>query len=467
MSEDRIALEERSQLLRDELKSWEKLFASANAGRKAGRDDIKADQIIGMPEPNAAPKLAHADGSACEALKYKEYNKIRDVLSGKVPPPATPRATRKRKAEPDLAQTPSKKRTPPSVTPRKDVTSESWFQAALQAEASPAAKISAIGPTPQKDGKLLGIFEFLPAQTPSRSNRAALGSIDLNVLQTPSRAVKHLEADTVEHARYMKTPQSSGKRFMLDQFVTPQKPKDDPKKASTPLSHTFKTPAFLRRQTFPLDTVDPGQSPEHVKPWKRRGFTRSLSSMIEEMRKEQEHEHDDEMDILRDMEGDVEGGTSDPPAQTRVPEVMVEDSQLDVTLDAEGFVPFDMEDDLEPSLLNEKGEPRKVWKKKGLKRQTRRVNMRPVRKQAQETQPDLAEAGVCDGAPDDGSNSEYDGAADAAKQPRSKAANALANQTKPKRKIKANALAHTNFVRLKIKSKNPKSNGRGRFGGRR
>ena len=34
--------------LRNELKTWEKAFANANEGRKAGRDDIKNDPQIGM-----------------------------------------------------------------------------------------------------------------------------------------------------------------------------------------------------------------------------------------------------------------------------------------------------------------------------------------------------------------------------------------------------------------------------------
>lgn len=35
--------------LRLELKGWEKLFAAANQGRKAGRDDIKQHPEIGNP----------------------------------------------------------------------------------------------------------------------------------------------------------------------------------------------------------------------------------------------------------------------------------------------------------------------------------------------------------------------------------------------------------------------------------
>ena len=34
--------------LRAELKEWEKAFAAANGGRKAGREDIKKDPTIGV-----------------------------------------------------------------------------------------------------------------------------------------------------------------------------------------------------------------------------------------------------------------------------------------------------------------------------------------------------------------------------------------------------------------------------------
>jgi hypothetical protein len=34
-------------ILRAELKQWEKAFSAANGGRRAGRDDIKQDPTIG------------------------------------------------------------------------------------------------------------------------------------------------------------------------------------------------------------------------------------------------------------------------------------------------------------------------------------------------------------------------------------------------------------------------------------
>jgi hypothetical protein len=48
MAEEYAVLEERSNSLRKELKAWEKSFADTNSGRKAERDDIKANLDIGM-----------------------------------------------------------------------------------------------------------------------------------------------------------------------------------------------------------------------------------------------------------------------------------------------------------------------------------------------------------------------------------------------------------------------------------
>lgn len=49
MDEDeRTELTEQSVFLRQELKVWERQFATANDGRKAGREDIKQNPHIGM-----------------------------------------------------------------------------------------------------------------------------------------------------------------------------------------------------------------------------------------------------------------------------------------------------------------------------------------------------------------------------------------------------------------------------------
>lgn len=47
-AEEREQLLEQSSLLRQELKTWERDFAAANGGRKAGREDIKQHPTIGI-----------------------------------------------------------------------------------------------------------------------------------------------------------------------------------------------------------------------------------------------------------------------------------------------------------------------------------------------------------------------------------------------------------------------------------
>ena len=46
-STPQIASLEKLQTLRVELKEWEKAFTADHEGRKAGRDDIKKDAVIG------------------------------------------------------------------------------------------------------------------------------------------------------------------------------------------------------------------------------------------------------------------------------------------------------------------------------------------------------------------------------------------------------------------------------------
>lgn len=57
-------IQEQANNLRQELKEWEKSFAAANQGRKAGRDDIKAHPTIGTTTaiffPPSNTTLAHS-----------------------------------------------------------------------------------------------------------------------------------------------------------------------------------------------------------------------------------------------------------------------------------------------------------------------------------------------------------------------------------------------------------------------
>jgi hypothetical protein len=312
-----------------------------------------------------------ADLINCAAGKYKEYNKLRDISSGKTV--VEKGKVTKRKSGDDVPLTPSKRARSVDATPRKCKDSRTEVPEAHVEHETPVAKRTMMGPTPQKDGQVLGIFDLLPSETPSRL-RTVLGNI-ANIMRTPSKPNVLFKDDaTMEaNARGSKTPQSTGKRFLLDSFVTPRKRKSE-EEEGTPSSSMkrLKTPSFLKRDNFVLDTVtEEPLSPKVALPWKR-SFGRSLSGMIKDLRKQEDEEGDDEWEAMREMEEDM---VSSKPTTLNIPKIVVQDSQRDVVLDAEGFVPSDAEETDSAVLpqLDRNGNPRKPYKKKGLKRQTRRV----------------------------------------------------------------------------------------------
>jgi hypothetical protein len=503
MEDDKQIPEQMSVQLRQELKIWEKQFATDNGGRKAGRADIKANTAIGtfIYSFEASRLTRHL------AAKYKEYNKLRELLSAKETPQQPAATTAKRHATSEYKQSPPKRSKTPEATPEKQQRTQMDDPAEHIEFATPVVKRLSFGPTPQKDGQVLGIFDLLPGETPSRL-RTVLGDVNVNVARTPSKNPSESDDGLVEERlRRSRTPLSTGKRFMLDSFVTPKKRKDN--EASTPSSSMkeFETPSFLRRDIFALSTVlEEPQSPEMARPWKRRSFGRSLSGMVKEMRKQEEEKADEEWEIMREMEEtDYRAVVGKKPA---APKTLVEDSQIQ--LDVDGFVPSDFESDADEKTTGSK--PRKAWKKKGLKRQTRRVIMRPVTILPQQAQapephsesdndeedvpedivqdtqiaPKLPDSGYLSGGDED-AGYDYEDVAhglpdedvktktesesrstDKRKKGTSKTEDNPA--TKPGKKIDPNSQKHANFQRLKIRGKGPangRTGGRGRFGRKR
>lgn len=193
------------------------------------------------------------------------------------------------------------------------------------------------------------------------------------MLQTPSRKTQDAasEASLESRARGERTPQSAGKRFMLNQFVTPQKRKVEEQDTPSSTLRGLATPAFLRRGNA-LGAIDEAdETTPRPAPWKRRGLGRSLSAMIQAMKKDEDDKLDEEADIMREMEME-EAGISLPLKKPRVPQTQVEDSQAPMPLGPDRGLDSEEDEDEEPELGPD-GKPRRVWKKKGLKRQTRRV----------------------------------------------------------------------------------------------
>ncbi|KAL1639029.1 hypothetical protein SLS58_008358 [Diplodia intermedia] len=493
--------------IRVELKAWEKSFQAANAGRKAGRADIKATPHI--------------------AAKYKEYHKLRDILDGRSKPQPPPPASPKRKPDPAafaIYQTPTKKVKHMAATDDSELRQprDDMLHLSPTKLFSPAAH--ELGPTPQKDGIVLGLFDLLPTESPAKQQRTVLGDITTAnaQLQTPQKKRKHdfdedEENDLVwsgKMARMGRTPVSEGKRHFLDQFATPQKPKREHDEGTPSSRGQATTPVFLRRNFRPMPCLaENPTSPRMLR--KPRSFTRTLSTILQERRKEKEDDarqeaeakrraeleaeaelaandpDDDEEEAMREMEG----GHTRAPVPPKAPStVLVKDSQFDMKLGADGENPSDSE----PSEA-ETGPPRKAWKKKGAKRQTRRVNMRPVktRPPPQQPQPTAADSGdesdatVAETQPaqpanedfndsdstaveDDAYESEHTpkkrkvGSSSSSKKQPTKAAAAKPSDTGEKKENvvkkatrKISAQAHANFKKLKIKNKNSKAGGRG------
>lgn len=371
------------------------------------------------------------------ALKYKEYDKIRDALAGKANVSKPPKAHHKRKRDASISEPSSKSNEIEAVTPKRRNTAIEPEQAPQSPiELTPTAKPTMIGPTPQRDGKFLGMFDLLSPERSSKDSRAVLEEVPINIA-TPSKLDKHSKSlDVATPARGSRTPASSGQRLFFENFVSPRERKQGEEGTLLSSRKLFATPSYLRRDTAPLVSV--AESPEAPKVFRRRPFGRSLSSRMEELRREKEAEneakepakpniadddYEDDLEAMREMEGGHE---------LWVPTIVVKDSNAGVTLDVDGFVPSDFEDVSDSVHENGgTGTPKKPWKKKGLKRQTKRVVMKPVQRQASKAEADGDETAT----------------------------------TGPKKTSKTSATAHANFRKLKIKNKNSK--GKGRFGRRR
>jgi DNA replication regulator SLD2 len=435
------------------------------------------------------------------AGKYKEYNKIRDLLSGKIPPPApvSKRQTpRKRKHEDkerhgafkrqQIAKTPSKSSMQPwEVDPYES-------PSVIRSLFTPSRK-TALGPTPQKDGQVLGLFDLLEENgtvgSPSQGGNGEKGA-EASILATPSKG----KIDQIISLRHSRTPATAGKTFMLDAFATPMKIQDPSfQGGKTPSSVSklhFSTPSFLRRDNhrIKLPVLNENEeglvvSPEMIRV-PRKPLVRGLSSMLAGLRKMEDEAADDDLEALREMEIEREGGSKlAPKPKSEIPSiVLVEESQPNFPL---GGFDDDAQFDSEPEesknpTLGRDGQPMKIYKKKGQKRTTRRVNMKPTRSKPQaqpevplqesdderagagetvpETQVDEA-AGFADARNfDSDSQSEYTASEGGTRyrRPNQSKKNKSANKD-GEMKItarKVNAMAHQNFKRLKLRNSGAK-----------
>ncbi|MCJ1471115.1 DNA replication regulator sld2 [Pseudocyphellaria aurata] len=518
------------QALRLELKEWEKRFSANNAGRKADREDIKRHPEI--------------------AQKYKLYTKCRAGPSSS--PSSLP--TKKRPPRPST-QTPQKRRKqsqplhPSSLDP---------YDPPLSTHNTPIAHRMFIGPTPQKDGIALGIFDVLsPAvPTPPKVARSALEPIHPNSLKTPSKrrldSVQYASNNDQENTPATKRlkpcpPSASGHAPLL----TPSVRRTLTSLHCTPPSSRARvsklsfddTPAYLKRngqyiqslQNYTEGTeLDYDESgPVSWSPMLKVGirpkpFGKGLSALVRGLRELQEERLDEEMELLRELEGGskpaakitaVSASAALEKQPTNANDVLVPDSQApDMPLGPDGDHHDSESDGDELEGKDRDGRPLKVWKKRGQKRSTRMVVMKPSRAKwkpeptwkagkndddeeeevVPETQRDptipvgVGEQGCLN--PDETKDkedltnveAEHPSSEDEPKKKKvgkkgkpkksnqggkktevaASTAAAVAKEKGPRKK-KVAATANANFRALKLRNKNSKAKGGGRFGRRR
>ncbi|QKX62926.1 uncharacterized protein TRUGW13939_10094 [Talaromyces rugulosus] len=412
--------------LRVELKQWEKSFSDANDGKKAGRHDIKQDpDIAAKYKTYGRLRALESSSSSSHPKSESRHNKEVERTPSKSDQHNNARIKRKHAASlgPDGIEdgrkqdhhtpkksrgnlfTPAKNRTvndpnhPATLDPYD---SPSVFRRLFspsthrQTLPSPVPLKNSIGPTPQRDGKALGLFDLLSASggstaTPSAKRMTMVGE---DMIKTPSGGKrKRLDNiaekddndddendDNERMIRMGRTPASSSKKLYLERlFATPTTMRfatmvedeerqlpgasqggppgvaEETRTETNPLSS--ETPSFLRRSNsgryIPNANPSHGLSPVGVrKP--QRFVGKGLSALVQGLRDMEEERMQDDWDVLKELETE-----QDPngPEQN----VQVGDSQAATNNNS-----------MDPP------EGGRVWKKKAPKRTTRLVRMKPV-----------------------------------------------------------------------------------------
>lgn len=267
------------------------------------------------------------------------------------------------------------------------------------------------------------------------------------------------------------------------------------------------TPSFLRR-TNSLGAIsqnataegDDDANPDGIS-WspvrpRPKPFGRTLSALVQSLRQIEDDKADEDLDLLRELENDrtTPALTFQPSIK---PAILVHNSQaIAARLGPDRGISSD-EDQMEEDV---EGKPGKKWKKKGQKRTTRKVNLKPTTvKWRPEPEWEGPQGGKGNGNIGEEAHALDEGVGETQRTdelmankaalkeitkevqdvPASKISKirAMIEKTKAARieepagkksKTKVGALAHMNFRSLNIKNKNSKCKGKGgRFGRRR
>lgn len=319
------------------------------------------------------------------------------------------------------------------------------------------------------------------------------------MLATPSKRAKpNYQKDTDK--KHHKSPLTGTKSKSLNYLLTPstRRTTDCPTPASRSGVSKLRfddTPVFLRRDSQHAyvgkenvfgDEEGVLWSPVAIRKLPKAAG-RGLSALVRGLREMEDEGLDEELDMLREMESE-----SVPRNHLHQPKVLVKDSQRpDMPLGPDDDLESD-EDGVERADdgKGRDGKPLKVWKKKGQKRTTRRVLMKP---NTAKWRPEPAwKVGQANGDEVDGvaetqtvsaerstdwkehgrDSDEYEdiegghGATEAGNGRKEGLHKDLGKKEK-KARNKISATAHANFRALKIKNKQSKGKKGGKFGRKR
>lgn len=242
---------------------------------------------------------------------------------------------------------------------------------------------AAVGPTPQRDGKALGLFDLLSESGGSTATPSAkrVASVQENAVQTPSRrkgmetiAEENEEEQEEDTPRGGRTPMSGKKLYLENLFATPTTLKyaamvededdrrvpfpnlkaasDDKGSAKKGVMAGSDTPSFLRRSNGGRSYNALGPAAGELSPIaarKTRPFVgKGLSSLVQGLRDMEEERLEDDLDVLRELEAD---------------QAAMQEKE---------------EEEAAAGQSQAKFRGKRPFKKKGQKRTTRRVHMKPV-----------------------------------------------------------------------------------------
>ncbi|ANB13869.1 hypothetical protein AWJ20_4820 [Sugiyamaella lignohabitans] len=359
-----------------EIKKWEYSFQETH-GRKPGYDDIRAIPDIHIKyktynryksgTSRASKNVDDNDQAAVRKLdkplkSLAQYDQSTDGVTadstGYVLTPHGTRSYREDLSIEYISRSPSRRSAEYDEGFKGNAASHrtpSTPQKKKNAEMAAAILAAKIGPTPQMDGRVLGIFEFTSPdailQTPSAKKQKYNPSFENALLNTPSKK----RTKSVASANPISPPRSDSPVRAVDS--------NSHAEPDANLSHTILATPAKSKTSSPFNMETPSKTPTYLNhrissmadsPIAPRRLGRTLSSMMAE---------------LRDIKKEQETGGFDPDDGFDINEI-ADLNEEDLYSDFN-----DSQDDTKPK---DSTEPGPIYKKKGQKRTTKRVKMKPI-----------------------------------------------------------------------------------------